>query len=254
MWLVSSVRLLPPVRCSDSSANILTTGPVGGLTTLSDLTGLFLFRIMVQAINHTSNHHSSTPHIAIINPNTLAIIGLKSILQSVMPIMDIDCFGTFGELEASDHERYFHYFVSIDILIQHRTFFLQRRNKTIVITTSADSQTLSGDFNCLQVNQSEKQLIKDLLTLEQHAHAHGKNLPPAQQHQTDKTVLSQREIEVMTYIVRGYINKEIAEQLCIGLSTVITHRKNIMEKLNIRSVSALTIYAVTHGYVTIDQI
>ena len=58
----------------------------------------------------------------------------------------------------------------------------------------------------------------------------------------------------MTLIVKGYINKEIADRLNIGLATVITHRRNILEKLNIKSVSALTIYAVTHGYVDIHSI
>ena len=41
---------------------------------------------------------------------------------------------------------------------------------------------------------------------------------------------------------------------CSGLTTVITHRKNIMEKLGMKSVSALTIYAVMHGYVDINKI
>ena len=50
---------------------------------------------------------------------------------------------------------------------------------------------------------------------------------------------------------QGYINKEIADKLNIGLTTVITHRKNIMDKLGMKSVSALTIYAVMHGYVDI---
>ena len=54
--------------------------------------------------------------------------------------------------------------------------------------------------------------------------------------------------------VQGYINKEIADRLHIGLATVITHRKNIMEKLGMKSVSALTIYAVMHGYVDINKI
>jgi DNA-binding NarL/FixJ family response regulator len=58
----------------------------------------------------------------------------------------------------------------------------------------------------------------------------------------------------MSLIVQGYINKEIAEKLNIGLATVITHRKNIMDKLGFKSVSALTIYAVTHGYVDINKI
>ena len=53
---------------------------------------------------------------------------------------------------------------------------------------------------------------------------------------------------------QGYINKEIADKLNISLSTVITHRRNIMEKLNAKSVSALTIYAVMQGFVDITNI
>ena len=67
-------------------------------------------------------------------------------------------------------------------------------------------------------------------------------------------ILTDREIEVLVLIVEGYINKEIADKLHIGLTTVISHRKNIMDKLDARSVSALTIYAVTHGYVDIANI
>ena len=66
--------------------------------------------------------------------------------------------------------------------------------------------------------------------------------------------LTDREIEVLSLIVQGYINKEIADKLNISLSTVITHRRNIMEKLNAKSVSALTIYAVMQGFVDITNI
>ena len=69
-----------------------------------------------------------------------------------------------------------------------------------------------------------------------------------------RKILSDREIEVMSLIVQGLINKEIADKLNIGLATVITHRKNIMDKLGMKSVSALTIYAVMHGYVDINKI
>jgi DNA-binding CsgD family transcriptional regulator len=67
-------------------------------------------------------------------------------------------------------------------------------------------------------------------------------------------ILTDREIEVMSLIVQGFINKEIADKLNIGIATVITHRKNIMDKLGMKSVSALTIYAVIHGYVDINKI
>jgi DNA-binding NarL/FixJ family response regulator len=99
----------------------------------------------------------------------------------------------------------------------------------------------------------EQQLVRSLLMLEQHAHPHGKNLPKMPE-VLQRQILSNREIEVMSLIVQGLINKEIADRLNISLSTVITHRKNIMEKLGMKSVSALTIYAVMHGYVDINKI
>ncbi len=193
------------------------------------------------------------PRIAIIDNNTLATVGLKTILQSVMPQMEADSYGSFAELESNHPERYVHYFVSMDIMLQHRNFFSERRNKTIVTTLSLDSKLQIKEFHSLCVNVPEPQLIKDILTLEQHAHGRGQNLPETQR-PSFQPVLSVREIEVMSLIVEGCINKEIAERLGISLTTVITHRKNVMEKLGIRSVSALTIYAVTHGYVDINRI
>ena len=50
------------------------------------------------------------------------------------------------------------------------------------------------------------------------------------------------------------INKEIADALSISLTTVISHRKNISEKLGIRSLSGLTVYAVMRGYVEPDSL
>ena len=67
-------------------------------------------------------------------------------------------------------------------------------------------------------------------------------------------ILSDREVEVLSLVAQGLLNKEIAERLNIGMTTVITHRKNIIEKLGLKSVSALTIYAVMHGYVDINKI
>ena len=50
------------------------------------------------------------------------------------------------------------------------------------------------------------------------------------------------------------LSKEIADRLHISLPTVNTHRKNICEKLGVKSVPALTVYAVMHGYVELRQI
>ena len=167
--------------------------------------------------------------------------------------MTVDDYGSFAELEANGADDYFHYFVAMNVVLENKAFFHERRRKTIVLTLSLDSTSLLSEFHCLCINVPEQELVRSLLSLQQSAHGHGENLPPIPEALRRK-VLTDREIEVMSLIVQGYINKEIAEKLNIGLATVITHRKNIMDKLGMKSVSALTIYAVMHGYVDINKI
>jgi len=193
------------------------------------------------------------PKIAIVDSNTLSTMGLRQVLLQVAPIATIDTFNSLAQLGSSQPDSYVHYFVSTDMVLQNRSFFLERRSKTIVLTLSDSETAQLSDFKSLPINQPEQELIRSLLTLQQHAHSGGRHMPPMPSHMQQK-VLSNREIEVMSLIVQGYINKEIADRLNIALSTVITHRKNIMEKLGTKSVSALTIYAVIHGYVDINAI
>ena len=196
---------------------------------------------------------NNRPKIAIIDPNTLSALGLNAILQNVMPIMTVDTFGSLSELEANEPESYFHYFTAMSVVVENMAFFTEHKRKTIVLTLSLDTMSQLSDFKCLCVNVPEPELVRSLLMLEQHAHGKGEHLPPMPAILSQK-ILSDREIEVMSLIVQGYINKEIADKLNIGLATVITHRKNIMDKLGMKSVSALTIYAVMHGYVDINKI
>ena len=49
------------------------------------------------------------------------------------------------------------------------------------------------------------------------------------------------------------VNKEIADKLHISLTTVITHRKNIMTKLNAHSLSDVIIYAVMNGHIDLGE-
>lgn len=194
------------------------------------------------------------PKVAVVDENTFAVIGLKNILQSILPMMEVDTFCSFKELEVNHPERYFHYFVSLSILLSNKSYFLENNRKTIVMTTSSSDDLRLMKFHCLCVNVPEKNLIKSLLSLEQGAHAHGKSMPIVASKRDTEKLLSDREIEVLTLIVKGFINKEIADKLNISLSTVITHRRNIMDKLDRRSVSSLTIYAVMNGYVDVNDI
>jgi regulator of cell morphogenesis and NO signaling len=66
--------------------------------------------------------------------------------------------------------------------------------------------------------------------------------------------LTAREREIVGAIAHGWSNKESADRMCVSVHTVTTHRRNICAKLGIHSPSGLTIYAILHGLVNIDEI
>lgn len=69
-----------------------------------------------------------------------------------------------------------------------------------------------------------------------------------------KKLLTKRETEILKLIVRGNLNKQIADQLNISLNTVLTHRKNILSKTGIKTVSGLTLYCISHGLLSPDEL
>ena len=67
------------------------------------------------------------------------------------------------------------------------------------------------------------------------------------QHEKNENQLTNREMEVLKLIVQGLLNKEIADRLNISLNTVLTHRKHIIAKTGIKTVSGLTFYCIRNG-------
>ena len=63
--------------------------------------------------------------------------------------------------------------------------------------------------------------------------------------------LTERERELLVWLVKGLSNKEIADKMSISIHTVISHRKSITHKTGIKSQSGLTIYALTQKIVTL---
>jgi len=66
------------------------------------------------------------------------------------------------------------------------------------------------------------------------------------------SVLSAREREVLQMLAEGRTAKEIAGALNVSIKTVETHRKNIMDKLNIHSIAELTKYAIREGLTRLE--
>ena len=59
-------------------------------------------------------------------------------------------------------------------------------------------------------------------------------------------ILSRRELEVLKLICREYSNAEIAEKLFLSVSTVETHRKNLIAKLGVNNTVGLVKFALRH--------
>ncbi|HEX2662706.1 MAG TPA: response regulator transcription factor [Candidatus Acidoferrum sp.] len=63
-------------------------------------------------------------------------------------------------------------------------------------------------------------------------------------------LLTPREREVLQLVAEGKSNKEVANLLNLSVYTVETHRANIMQKLNLKGVPELTLYAVRKGIIS----
>ena len=63
--------------------------------------------------------------------------------------------------------------------------------------------------------------------------------------------LTQRELEILQFIVDGKSNKEIAMQLDLSANTVAAHRANMMDALGIHKTAELVVYAIRNGLVNI---
>ena len=176
------------------------------------------------------------PVIAILTANVLVGVGLRSILEKAAPAADVELFGNFQEFAEADPERFIHYFVTAQLFAAHNAFF------------RANGQTPAG-VHCIDVQTDEERFVRSLMRL-QHSVRRPEHALPVQPQAAQP--LTEREAEVLTLIAGGLINKQVADRLGIDLTTVISHRRNIMEKLGIRTAAGLVVYALAAGYVDPD--
>jgi DNA-binding NarL/FixJ family response regulator len=64
--------------------------------------------------------------------------------------------------------------------------------------------------------------------------------------------LTTREREVLQLLAEGKSTKEMASRLAVGVATVETHRRQLMDKLGLRTIAELTKYAIREGLTTVD--
>ena len=190
--------------------------------------------------------------IAIVDSQFLTALGLKSFLKAMFVHTDVETYSTIDalkeQIERKDGGRpYFvHFFIEENLLIQNVDYFRSLPQVTIAVCHSALGK-LTSDFPTLNVAATEAELLHELMNLRE---------GNEQNHNKTKTdiPLTEREIEVLRLVAKGMLNKEISDFLCISMNTVVTHRTHITDKLGIRSVPELTMYAVLNGIIDYKEI
>jgi len=119
--------------------------------------------------------------------------------------------------------------------------------KIIMIRERTDPLLCEDVCDCCVSVMESKSRIHELIS----AHLQIRN---ATSDKMKSTWLTAREVEVVKLVAFGKTNKDIAEKLCISIHTVISHRKNITEKLGIKSISGLTVYAILNSLIDANSI
>lgn len=198
--------------------------------------------------------YKNTFHIAVLEPSRILFEGIQAILcQS-----ELDCrisrLETFEELcEVLDTK-------ALDIVIANPMQFVNREKEVRKIRRNYPDFCMTGiDLGIVQkqvlalfdvlftLYDSPEQITNAFLKIDR------KNRQFSGKKNDDET-LSEREVEVLTGLVNGMSNKEIADWLNISTHTVVSHRKNIAVKTGIRSQSGLTIYAISKRIISIEDV
>ena len=191
-------------------------------------------------------------HIVILEASKIISEGLYDILYRSEINCKIDHCDTLDELFELLETKTPHILITNSMQFLNREKEIKKTRKThpnihIVGMNCMHMPKMNSLFDAsFSLYDSEEQIIQTISKLFE-------KLSFAHQTKTDDDSLSDREIEVLTGIVNGFSNKEIAESLNISVHTVVTHRKNITAKTGIRSQSGLTIYAISKEIISIDD-
>ena len=109
-----------------------------------------------------------------------------------------------------------------------------------------DKNILKNFKEVIELSDNKQKVINKMLNLQ--------NNNDETSAQNESVDLSNREVDVLVCVAKGMTNKDISDMLNISVHTVITHRKNIVKKTGIKSVSGLTVYALLNNLVEESEI
>ncbi|MBE6309281.1 MAG: response regulator transcription factor [Bacteroidaceae bacterium] len=126
-----------------------------------------------------------------------------------------------------------------------RSYF-GKENVTIIALThgSYEENVLRQYDGCIGIYDSAQRIVQKIKSAMEEA---------TQAPKSDINELSTRERDILRAVAMGKTNKEIADEFNISIYTVISHRRNISQKLGINSIPGLTVYAIMNKLVDMSD-
>lgn len=187
-------------------------------------------------------------NIAILEPSDIVYEGLESLLMKAA--------GNFCLFRLTNFEEAHHLCESSELSsIFVNPWFVQNRENELnklknnfpkvnwigLVYSFFDKNLLAYFDQTILITENINSITKKLENTEKNTESN----------QPENINLTEREIDVLKHLTKGFSNKEIADKLNISAHTVISHRKNIVEKTGIRSLSGLTIYAISKKIISL---
>jgi len=188
-------------------------------------------------------------NIGLIEPSDIIYEGLVSLLHQANNHFFIFRLDDIDELTALSSREKLDTVIINPALLPNRVHDFLKLKKHLagiswiaLIYSFVNNEVISKFDDSFTVTDPLESIIEKISRNAEKAHEQG----PRQEE------LSERETDVLILLVKGLANKEIADKLNISIHTVISHRKNIIEKTGIKSLPGLTIFAISKKLIPFD--
>ena len=187
--------------------------------------------------------------IVLIEPSEIVATGIAAIIDRNPEFAVVKTLSNINYFNATGHD--------VDIVIVNPAVIdyndrldirscLNATNVAIVALTHSNyEESVLRQYNeCIGIYDNYARIIQKLKNAMEES---------SQSPKSDLNELSGRERDILAAVAKGMTNKEIADEFNISVYTVISHRRNISQKLGINSIPGLTVYAIMNKLVDMSD-
>ena len=198
--------------------------------------------------------HPKKYRVVIIEPSEIIQEGIKLLLEKNPLFQVTTCFTDLQSFENKPIKNDFQIILFNPAIQFHKTInlrslFADYPNVYVIaiLYQYVYAETLQNIDGVLDIYDEGWKIPKKILKIIE-------TTQPKEEQSADNIELSDREKETLIALAQGLTNKEIADKLHISTHTVISHRKNIVRKTGIKTVSGLTLYALFNNLISQDDL